>query len=290
MHDLVYELKQLAQRHREGSYQTQHDRKDLLMLCGQQLVEAGYRHLHAEGIKGRHVNALLARWRTQGLSASTIKNRMSVLRWWARHVGNPGAVLARNDAYGIPQRQTVARVSKARDLPTARLVQVRDAYVRMSLELQLCYGLRRCEAIKIKPWQADRGHTLVLQGSWTKGGRPREIPIRTVEQREALDRAKALVRFKGASLIPSDKTYVEQLRRYESQTARAGLSKLHGLRHRWAQQRYADLTGFACAAQQGPLWAQMTPEQRELDQDARAIISTELGHSRVQITVKYLGR
>jgi hypothetical protein len=291
MRHLVYELKQLAERHRAGSFATQANRKAMLMLMGEQLVkEAGYIHLHAYELKGRHVNKLLALWQEHGIATATIKNRMSVLRWWAQKIGNHGLLAKRNDHYGIPRRQTVATVSKARALPVEKLVKVRDPYVRMSLHLQRAFGLRREEAIKIKPYQADQGNTLVLQASWTKGGRPRDIPIRTEGQREVLDRAKALVRVKTGSLIPADKTYVEQLRRYESQTIRAGLDKMHGLRHAYAQERFLELTGFVCPAAGGPPHAQLTPVQREADYDARLVISAELGHGREAITAAYLGR
>ena len=128
----------------------------------------------------------------------------------------------------------------------------------------------------------------MLQGSWTKGGRPREIPIRTLAQREVLDAAKALAR-RGA-LIPADKSYKQQLIHYEPFTRKAGLSHLHGLRHAYAQDCFEELAGFPCPAAGGPSRAQLTPEQRENDYEARVIISVELGHSREAITAAYLGR
>jgi integrase len=290
MHTITYELKTLADHSREGSYQTQHDRRKLVMAIGEALWHAGWKSMHAEDLKGRHVNRLLALWRAQGLTTSTIKNRMAVLRWVARKVGNPGAIAPQNSTYGIPERETVARASKAREVPPDVLARVGDRYVRMALELQRAFGLRREESMKLRPHQADHGDTLVLQGSWTKGGRPREIPIRTEAQRAILDQAKTLVKLKSAALIPADKKYVEQLRRYEHWTARVGLSKMHGLRHAYAQDRFLELTGFACPAAGGPHAADLTPAQREADSDTRCLISDELGHSREAITAAYLGR
>src|SRR5712691_8505129 len=288
MHDVTYELKRLAEQHREGSLATQANRKHMLMLFGEQLVAAGFQRLHAPELKGRHIHRLLALWREQGVAPRTIANRLSVLRWWARHIDNPGVLAATNAPYGLPKRAQVATASKARDLPLDRLVRVRNAHLRMSLQLQRAFGLRREESMKIKPFQADRGDRLVLQGSWTKGGRPREIPIRTVAQREILDQAKALA--KRGALIPADKRYVEQLHRYEHFTRKAGLSHLHGLRHAYAQERFLELAGFPCPAMGGPSCEQLTPEQREADYDARVLISTELGHGREAITAAYLGR
>jgi hypothetical protein len=70
------------------------------------------------------------------------------------------------------------------------LAKVTDPSVRLSLRLQTEFGLRRAESLKIRPAWADRGDRLVLKDSWTKGSRPREIPIRTEAQRVLLDKAR----------------------------------------------------------------------------------------------------
>ena len=65
--------------------------------------------------------------------------------------------------------------------------------------------------------------------SWTKGGKERDIPIRTEAQRELLQDAKMLA---GAgSLIPAEMSYKDPLNRFKAQTARAGIDRVHGLRH-----------------------------------------------------------
>ena len=158
----------------------------------------------------------------------------------------------------------------------------------MSLELQRAFGLRREEAMKFAPSYADKGDHIKLKASWTKGGRLRSIPIRTETQRDVLDRARRLAGF--GSLIPPHRSYVQQLRVYEGSTTRAGLSSMHGLRHAYAQERYEELTGWKCPATGGPDSKNLTPEQREMDHEARLTISQELGHERSQITTAYLGR
>ena len=290
MHQLTYELRQLAQHHKEGSYATRANRLHMLMLFGEQLHAAGFTQMHVGDFKPRHVQRLVTLWQTQGLAPGTVKNRLSILRWWQRKIGKRTVLAATNARYGIAPRVTVATVSKAKELPADVLAKVRNAHVRMSLALQRAFGLRREESMKIRPFQADHGDRLVLQGSWTKGGRPREIPIRTQAQREVLDRAKALVTLKTASLIPAHKTYAQQLHSYESQCGRAGLRKMHGLRHAYAQERFVELTGFACPAAGGPHREALTPAQRYADHDARVLISEELGHAREAITLAYLGR
>jgi site-specific recombinase XerC len=286
---LVRELKHLTQAFKEDAYATQEARGRILDLCGTALWQRGYR-IHADGLKGRHVQYLVAQWQAAGASIATLKNRLSVLRWWAAHVGNPGAVKPTNAAYGIGQRSTIARTSKATALPDAQLARVRNAYVQRSLLLQRAFGLRREESIKIQPWQADHGTVLVLKASWTKGGRPRSIPIETPAQRALLDEVKRFVRFQSASLIPPAKTYAQQLHSYEWQCTRVGLHKMHGLRHAYAQERFLTLAGFPAPVAGGPSRATMSAVQREIDYDVRVIISAELGHGREAVTATYLGR
>ena len=288
MRDLNHQLRHLCLNNRDGSYATQAQRLWLLTLIANQLHELGYRQLEADSLKPKHVEALIKFWLAEELAIATIKNRMSALRWWALKVNRQNVIARTNDHYGIPDRVFVTNESKAQTLVAESLVKVRDDHVRMSLKLQAAFGLRREEAIKFIPSYADRKDTLVLKDTWTKGGKAREIPIRTAEQREVLDRAHRLAG--RGSLIPADRNYVQQLRVYEGHTARAGFSKLHGLRHAYAQQRYRDLTGWPCLAADGPGANALTPEQKACDTEARLTISRELSHEREGVTAIYLGR
>jgi site-specific recombinase XerD len=285
--DLNYQLKQLCRRNRDGSHATQRDRERILSLIADQLHTLGFRAMSARSLKPKHVEALLGRWRGEGISVGTIKNRLAALRWWAQKVDRQNVIARSNAHYGIPERSFISRSSKAKILDAADLDQVRDLHVRMSLELQRAFGLRREEAIKLAPSYADRGDHLRLKPSWTKGGKARTIPVRTPQQRAVLDRAHRLAG--RGSLIPSERSYRQQLRVYERHTANAGLSKLHGLRHQYAQDRYAELTGWKAPAAGGPPVRALSPEQRDLDRQARLTISQELGHEREQITAIYCG-
>jgi len=288
MKNLNYQLKQICRHNRDGSYATQQNRERMLSLIADQLHALGYRGLEAKSLKPKHVQALVKHWQARDISIGTQKNRMAVLRWWAEKVGRQNVIARHNDFYGIPDRSFVSNDSKAVNLDAEALGRVRDDHVRLSLALQQVFGLRREEAIKFQPRYADRGDHLVLKDSWTKGGKARVIPIRTERQRATLERARALAG--GGSLIPPARNYVQQLRVYERHTLNAGLSKLHGLRHAYAQARYAELTSWQAPKAGGPSSSTLTPEQRAIDREARLTVSRELGHEREQITGIYLGR
>ncbi|WP_232059106.1 phage integrase N-terminal domain-containing protein [Kineobactrum salinum] len=192
MRDLNYQLKMLCRHSHEGSFETRVGRERQLTAIANQLHELGFRQLQATSLKQKHVRALVEHWRGRNLSPGTIKNRMSCLRWWAEKVNKRAVVAGSNDFYGIPDRQFVSDDSKAKGLAREQLDQVKDEHVRMSLRLQQAFGLRREEALKIRPRWADRGDHLHLKASWTKGGRERTVPIRTREQRALLEQAKRL--------------------------------------------------------------------------------------------------
>jgi len=288
MREFNYELKQLCQRNRDGGYATRADRERILELIANQLQEMGFKHMHATSLKAKHVSALVDRWHREQIAPGTFKNRMAQLRWLAEKNGTPKIIAPSNNAYGIAKRVYVTNVSKATQLDRERLERMNDPYSQVSLESQAAFGFRRKESIMFCPAWADRGDKLVLKPQWTKGGRAREIPIRTAEQRRVLDKAKQLAG--NGSLIPKEMRYIEQVKRFEAQCAKVGIHKVHGLRHLYAQERYRELTGWECPANGGPISKMLTPAQKEIDREARLTISIELGHEREQVTAVYLGR
>ena len=182
----------------------------------------------------------------------------------------------------------MTNVFKAHELDADKLAAVSDPYTALSLRLQEAFGLRREESIKLRPTWADRGDMLQLKASWTKGGKERDIPICTQAQRELLQEAKQLAC--AGSLIPAEMSYRDQLNRFKAQTAKAGIDRVHGLRHHYAQTRHAELTGWKVPAAGGATSKQLSADQKVIDRQARLAISRELGHEREQITAVYLGR
>jgi site-specific recombinase XerC len=286
--NLNYELKQLCRRNRDGSYATQHAREAILTQIANQLVELGFKDMKVASLKPKHVCGLVQLWKSQGLSAGTIKNRMTELRWWAEKVNKANVMARDNDGYGIARRVYATNTDKSRTLTDGDLTKITDPCTHLSLKLQAGFGMRREESIKFRPQWADGGDRLFLKASWTKGGRAREIPIRTEQQRMVLDEAKRLAG-KG-SLIPPGMSYKEQLERFKAQCQAAGIYHVHGLRHKYAQDRYRELTGWLCPAQGGPKSKELTLEQKGLDRQARLTISAELGHGREGILTTYIGR
>lgn len=286
MRDLNYGLRTLVRDNKEGSYSTQEARHRILQQAANALHDLGYRKLKPKGLKAKHIEALVSDWKKSGLSAGTIKNRMAHLRWWVAKIDKRPIIARDNDYYNVDRRVYVTGVDKSKVLDE-RLERVTDPHVKMSLRLQAAFGLRREEAIKFSPSYADRGDSVVLKASWTKGGKAREIPILNQEQRSLLDEAR---QFAGlGAMIPANKNYIQQLNTYERNTSKAALDKMHGLRHAYAQRRYEALTGWKCPIAGGPARDTMSVSDRNADKEARLVVSRELGHERLAIVAVYIG-
>jgi site-specific recombinase XerD len=284
--DLKNSIMKVLKDHRVGSYETQDARRQILMQFADELIPLGYGLRNVSGLKEKHMLAMVKSWLKNELTASTIKNRMSALRFLCKKINKP-TIIPSNDALGIPKRTYVP--VKNRAIYNPDFSNISNKYIRVSLELQRVFGLRREESLKIKPHLADKNDRLELLPSWCKGGRGRVVPIRTAEQRYWLDQATKLAGKFGHSLIPQKKNYKQQRDVYDKQVNRAGLRNLHGLRHAYAQQRYKELTGWESPINGGSKSRTLTHEQKQIDHRARMILSEELGHGRKYITKNYLG-
>ena len=165
MRDLNHNLKQLCRHCREGGYATQRNRERILTQIANELHAMGYRKMQARSLKPKHIEALVDHWKDQGLSIGTIKNRMAAIRWWATKINKRNVMANSNEYYGIPDRRFVTNQSKAQDITKEQLSKVKDEHVRMSLELQQAFGLRREEAMKFIPSYADQKNHIQLKAS-----------------------------------------------------------------------------------------------------------------------------
>ena len=291
MNKLEYGFNHILERNRDGSYSTQSNRRRMLSMFADQLKKAGYKtnEMRPSDIKGRHINALVRQWTIDGISAGTMKNRMSNIRWLAEKIGKTDMIKT-NATYGIEDRQYITNKDKSLRTDNINLDKL-SPYVRQSIELQKHFGLRREEAMKFSPEYALGGYdpysapVLKIKPSWAKGGRARDIPITSDDQRNALMAALTLAG--DGSLIPADRSYKKHLGCFERETSAMGLGQTHGLRHLYAQNRYRKLVGIDCPAVGGII--DLTDKQKALDLAARQNISNELGHKRLSVTGIYLG-
>ncbi len=286
--ELKRSIYNILNHNQDGSFNTKAGRKQILFQIAEELHAGGYNLRHVTGLKQKHVVYLNKHWREQELNPATIKNRNAKLRWLCEKLGKRD-LMPSNDQLGVAKRKYVTNENKGLELKDIDLQKITNERVLVQLHLQRYLGLRREEAIKIKPHQADKGKYIELQASWCKGGRGRTVPVFSKEARYWLERAKNLADSPENSLIEAKKTYKSAKNLYDTQCRRAGIAHAHGLRHAFAQELYKTLTSWEPPCKGGPRKCDFTYEQRMLDYEARSKISSIIGHSRLSVVALYIG-
>lgn len=289
-----YSINECVKKVHKYSHASRADMKHMLNRCIKDLHELGYMLTHIKGLKPKHIHILVEHWQKQNKNPATIKNYMAKLRKVASVLNKPDLVKSNNDSYRISKRNYAPQYNKA--ITHVDFSKCQDPMIRLSLEAQSLFGLRREESMKIVLSEAWQGARLIIKPSWTKGGIGRDIKLTNEEQRQWLIKAKNQIPT-GHSLIPKEKTYKSHLAQYYQATQEMGLSKCHGLRHAYAQRRYLEITkhydkvgnGLLCPIQGGKTYKELNDLEKTWDKIARERISQELGHSRLSITKIYCG-
>lgn len=261
-----------------------------------------------------HAAKLIKHWGSKGQAASTIQNKISILRRFLTFIGKGSAIPKGEDLKTWLNRQGVTAPITRQNIPTESkawdenqvdlhkvLAELRkeSAITAIQLEVQAAFGLRMKESIQLNPHAADRGTYLrVVHG--TKGGLPRDVdfdddPAMRKWQRDVLERAKLYAQqnrkgtlsIQGKRLDQSKAHFYYQCRKVGITRDQLGVTA-HGLRHQYAARRYARLAGMdAPVTKNAPL--HVTDEVRGADLAAREQVSRELGHFRPDITQAYTG-
>lgn len=289
-----YSISQIVKQSSYKSYASKNDMKVMLKKCVRDLHTLGYKVGHVKGFKSKHIYKLVEHWKEQNKSSGTIKNYLSKLRNLGEILDNDKLVKPDNSFYNVEGRQYYSKENKA--IHNVDFSKCTDKLIRLSMEGQLLFGLRREESIKFILSEAlTNSNYIELAPSWTKGGIGRRVPITSHEQRDWLNRVKETVN-PGQSLIHEGLSYKEQLNKYTVQTRHLGLRKLHGLRHAYAQRRYRELTqffdpnkkGWECPFNGGKYINEMNQNEKNIDYKVRTMLTRELGHSRLNILKSYL--
>lgn len=256
-----------------------------------ELHTAGYQLSNIKHLKKEHVEFLVKTWQEKGIANSTIKPRLSHLRYLCEAIDKPNLFSKSNEALNVENRSYVS--DKSRAIHEIDVSKFEDPLIRYSIKLQQLFGLRREEALKFIVGYADKDTYILLKPSWTKGGIGRIIPIKTPEQKALLEEIKDNIGL-SKSLIPEGKEFADQKYKYDKSVIDSEYNNLHGLRHAYAQRRYFELTneltqgnGWRSHLDGGKERTALTKSERDIDRQVRLIISRELGHSRKQITYNY---
>jgi len=282
------------------SHETQDQREECLILSMRELRGLGYKLESPYNLKQRHVFALVGAWEERQLSASTIANRLSILRAFSLWIGKPGMIQKSTDFVKNPdtvrrhQATTEDKSWSAAGIDidaTIRLIEQYDRQVGLQTRLMKAFGLRKKEAVMFRPLQADLGLAIRVRDG-TKGGRERVVPIETDEQREVLALAKKSVRYARDHVGHPDLNLEQAIRRVNYVFEKFGITKsglgitAHGLRHEHLNNLYETITGVPSPVRSGSIAADIDCHLHDI---ARARVSQEAGHARLNISDAYIG-
>jgi Integrase/Phage integrase, N-terminal len=284
-----------------------------------EVIHKAFRTLHGEfGMKimphnlaDRHIAKLVQYWYEEGKAARTMRNDLSVLRKFAKWLGKPN--LVRDIEEYLPNADparlrvgVTAKVSKSWSEAGVDVEKklaeafVLDERFGMIIALQLAFGLRRKEAICVRPWVSDQRDlgkdTFILYTrDGTKGGRQRLFAIEFPFQVWVLDYIKQHVGKRDAmgwkrTAAGNVPTLKQNIAHYKYMMTKLGITQEnvsvtgHGLRAEYAEN-CALLEGFVPATLGGTA-DQLPPEEL---MNKRTRVSERLGHSRASVTASYFG-
>lgn len=280
-------------------------RETILFMCMKQVREMGYDIKSVYSLKGKHIDALVERWKEESIGAGAIQNRLAILRALARWIGKDGMVLPTvHYGLGAPdrlRRQVSATSDKswsARGVAVARVIEMvadMDHYVAMQLRVIDAFGLRREESIQFKPNQCHEGQQLRIRDG-TKGGRERMVPVESDKQRQVLEESKRIVsRWDGAIAAPG-LTLKQNLNRFDYIMRKIGITKkelgvtAHGLRHQRLNDKFEEIAGVPSPVRQmSGAGGSVVKGDAEKWRQAQQQVSNIGGHARLNISTAYTG-
>lgn len=242
-------------------------------------LETKYGLQSINNIKPHMVDRYFCEMRETSRAASTMQNHATAWRSIASAVGKPNIVPRSNTVMGIertssdryrPATANTERLIEIRSQLAARADgSVKDKALLAAYDLRDAFGLRAKESLmSSKTVERDGKQYLKVEGS--KGGRPRELAIRSEAQARAVDQARDVSRELGSKTgrLISPALSLKQMYDYQRNTLRTlGATKLnatnmHAMRHEYAQERIQE-TGD------------------------RKGVAEELGHGRESVTQHY---
>lgn len=272
---LEFEARFVVGKLRRGSSLTRQDMLGCLGRIGTSMQRYGLNSI--KDMKAKHVERYFAELSDRGLSAGRMANHATAMRMLCRMMGKSDIVPS-NRVLGC-NRDSINRTKhadKRMDADKAAAVRQRlSEGSKIAYDLARHFGLRQKETLlSHQTVSRDGKEYLVVEGA--KGGRPRQVPVETQEQKEVLASNQAYRASHGGKLIDEALSLKQGMKRIQNELIAAGASResganMHTLRREWIIER--------C---QGILQQPEDERQRLLEELIEAI-----GHGRQEVMRAY---
>ena len=314
--DVLIDLfnKRHTSKQKDVSFKTRQERADFLRRFFRDLKhKAGFKTLpDPRNLRERHIQAMVAVWQREHLSAATVQTYLSFLRGLAQWLGKHGLVRQPRH-YGLQAGEYQRHEASTRDKSwSARRIDIDgligdicrfDPYVGAAMRLVRTMGLRRKEAIMFRPhvcvvpFEATglpldkrRADTYARIKAGTKGGRERFIPLDAAERIAAIAHARTVVVCADGHMGHPSHNLEQALRRFNYVLEKFGVTQkalgvtAHGLRHEVLIERFEALTGTPAPVRGGG------NVPAEIAGPARQEVAELAGHARERASTPYLGQ
>ncbi len=196
-------------------------------------------------MKTKHVTRFFDHLKAEGLSASTKANYATAMRTIAHAIGKDNIVPRNNADLGInridryqPKQADISKMEKVREA-----LYSKSEWQGLAADMQMAFGLRVKESLLSHSTVIRDGKEfLVVEGA--KGGRPRDLEVKTEAQREILQRVNDHIAATGGkSLISQHLNLKQALKKQANDYHRAGGTKVNGANSHLARHHMAQKMG-----------------------------------------------
>lgn len=249
MKDLAYQATHCIGKEHHAGDKTHTDHLGSLRRIGNWL-QARYGLGDIKHLKSHMIQAF---FKEHSYSASTIEKYATAFRFIAASIGKENIVPRSNMELGgrtaaVRYNPQVGDAGKL-DAIRSMLVEMADSnpdyrYLVAAHDMRQAFGLRAAESLaSCKILQRDGKQ--YLEPDMTKGGRYREVEIKTAAQRDAVAAVRALASEYGkpsGSMLPPSKTWQQCYDKQKNTMSKLGAKKeeranMHVNRHDWAQKQ-----------------------------------------------------
>ncbi|NCD17935.1 MAG: hypothetical protein EOL91_11640 [Actinobacteria bacterium] len=198
-----------------------------------------------ENLKTNHFKEVFQDLKDKGLSNSTLSGYATAARVIAESIGKQNIFPRDNKDMGISR---AGERLQPQECNLEKQQEIRENLYDKAQFLGLAHDMRKEFGLRVKESllsnklsvHADGKKYLVVEGS--KGGRPREVEIKTDKQREIISKVQEYIKENGLKSIIPKELNLKQAYDFQKNTlkefgaTRQDGSNAHALRHEWAQK------------------------------------------------------
>ena len=231
---LIEEVLKTLASERTGAPRFRRVRQNVLTHIVNNLVSLRICPAYFSDVNTTHLTQLIAYWHKNGNSISTIRNKVSILKWFLEYKG-----LQPN--FPTLKKMNIIRHSpKVQPCLDATLAdRVFHPFVKSILLLQFEFGLTRLESMRIDINAAQKKDTLYIERKIAYNSKDRYLSIMSISQKKAVsERQKLTQHVKTLLNIIPEKVLLGM---YNGELYHCGVKTRVDIRHFYARNKLAEL-------------------------------------------------